>query len=64
MSITLKAARINAGLTQSQVREATGIHPNSLTKYEKYESKVEIKRALMLCELYGCCVDDIKWSED
>ena len=64
MAMTLKAARINANLTQAQVREATGIHENSLSKYESYEAKVSIKRAIQLAKLYGCTLDDIKWTNE
>ena len=64
MAISLKAARINAELTLDDVYKATGIHPNSLSKYESYESKVDINRAIVLCDLYGCAVDDIKWSKE
>ena len=64
MAISLKAMRVNAGLSYDDVHEATGIHPNSLRSYEAYTSKVEINRALALCKLYGCSVNDIKWSKD
>lgn len=35
MEITLKAARINAGLTQEQVKAKTGYSRNSLYRWEK-----------------------------
>lgn len=64
MAITLKSARVNANLTQAQVSEATGIAENTLTNYELYRTKPSIERAIMLAKLYGCELDDIKWSNE
>lgn len=62
MAISLKAARVNAELSYDDVYKATGIHPNSLREYEARPSEVKINRAIKLCELYRCTVNDIKWT--
>lgn len=62
--MNLKAARINADLSVEDVYKKTGIHPNSLRSYEAYTTKVDINRAIVLSELYGCSVDAIRWSKE
>lgn len=63
MPRSLKGARIDAELSRKQVCEDLGIHENTLASYELYKTKPDINTALRLCELYGCGLDDIKWSK-
>ena len=62
MAISLKAARVNAGLTQSFVCDALNISKTTITNYELYRTKPDIETAKKLAELYGMTVDDIIWS--
>jgi len=62
MAIHLRAARVNAGLTQAQVAEKLGKNKNTIIAYEKYTSKPDIDTAKSLASLYGMTVDDIIWS--
>ena len=64
MAISLAAARVNAKLTKKQVCDMLEIHANTLDNYESYKTKPDIERAIKLAELYGCGLDDIKWSEE
>jgi transcriptional regulator with XRE-family HTH domain len=64
MAMILAAARVNARLTQEEVCKALGMHKNTLASYEAYKTKPDIDRAKQLAALYGCELDDIKWSED
>lgn len=64
MALSLKALRINASLTRSQVSEAVDIPKNTLANYENFTSKPDIVRAMALASFYGCSVDDIKWSKE
>lgn len=64
MPISLKALRVNADLTRTQVSEATGIPENTLANYENFVSKPDINRGITLASFYGCSVDDIKWSNE
>lgn len=64
MAIRLRAARVNAELTQleviSNLRElGITISKNTLTSYEKYRTKPDIETAKALASLYGMTVDDI-----
>lgn len=62
MAIQLKAARVNANLTQEDVAKKMGISKNTVVNYEKYRSKPSIDQAKELAKMYGLCVDDIIWS--
>ena len=59
MAIHLRAARVNAGLTQADVAKALQISKNTIINYEAYKSKPDIETAQKLAALYGMTVDDI-----
>jgi len=62
MAIQLKAARVNANLTQEAVAKELKISKNSIVNYEKYNSKPSVELAKKFATLYGMKVDDIIWS--
>lgn len=64
MAITLKASRVNAGLTQKQVCEALNIGKNTLINYEKQRVIPNIEVAKKLAELYNTSVENIKWGKE
>ena len=64
MAISLKAARINAGLTLVEVASAVGLTKNTVANYENYNSKPDIITAQAMAKLYGMSVDDIRWKEE
>lgn len=60
----LKAARVNAGLTQTEAVEklkesGVKITKNTLASYESYRTKPDIETAVALAKLYGLTVNDI-----
>lgn len=59
MAITLKAARVNANLTQAEVVKQLNISKTTLTNYEKYRTIPTISMAQKFAALYGLEVDDI-----
>ena len=64
MALHLKAARVNAGLTQDAAvqemrKRGCKISKNTLINYEKYRTKPDIDTAQALAALYGKSVDDI-----
>ena len=64
MAISLKAARVNAGLTQDETvdelrKMGHKITKNTLISYEKYRTKPDIHMAKAMAELYHRSVDDI-----
>lgn len=63
MAISLKAARINAGKTQTEAGVYVGKSKNTIANYENYTSKPDVETAQKLAEFYGLSVDDIVWSK-
>lgn len=63
MAITLKAARINAGLLQKEVAEALDVSTPTIASYEVYKTSPDITMARKIAKLYGLTVDDIVWGE-
>lgn len=59
MAITLKAARVNAGLKQADVAKAIGKSKNTVASYEAYKTKPTIETSKKLAELYSMNVNDI-----
>lgn len=59
MAITLKAARVNANLTQEEAANKLGISRQTLRNYESYRTKPDIEISKKLSELYNLTVDDI-----
>ena len=64
MAIQLKAARVNADLTQEAVAKKLKISKNSIVNYESYKSKPSVDLAKKFAKLYGMKVDDIIWSAE
>ena len=62
MAIQLKAARVNANLTQEAVAKALNISKGSVINYERYRCNPSVELAKKIASLYGMNVDDIIWS--
>ena len=59
MKITLKAARVNKGLTQTDVANQLHINKGTLVNYEKYRTIPDIETAKLMANLYGVSVNDL-----
>ena len=59
MKFSLKAARVNAGLTQDEVARSIKKSKNTIVSYEKGRSVPDIEIGKALAKLYGMSVDDI-----
>lgn len=57
MKITLKAARVNAGLDQSEVAKKLGVNIATVSSWETGKTNPSLENFRKLCELY-------KWSEE
>ena len=62
MRITLKAARINKGLTQEDVAKALNVTKKTVGSWEMGKTKPKIDKIEHLCSLLGCKYDDISWN--
>lgn len=59
MQITLKAARINANLTQKQAAEYLGVAEKSISNWENGTHNIKINALDSLCRLYKVDIGDI-----
>ncbi|HEM3484909.1 TPA: helix-turn-helix transcriptional regulator [Streptococcus suis] len=59
MKWSLKALRINAGLTAKEVADMIGIHHQTLLKYERDSMDIRVDLLAQLAELYRVNQDDI-----
>lgn len=59
MKVSLKAARVNAGLTQKDVANALGVNEMTVVKWENGVIVPLADRFLALCRLYDAPVDDV-----
>ncbi len=59
MKITLKAARVNADMTQEEVAKKLKKSKNTIVNYENGKSTPDIETGKALAALYGCSVDDL-----
>ena len=59
MAIHLKAARVNAGYTQTEAAKELNISKGTLANYEKYKTIPDIEMSKKIATLYRTTVDDI-----
>ena len=60
MKMTLKAARVNAGLTQEEAAKSIGVTKNTIYRWEIGVSSPSFKRLHTICEVYGVdSLDDL-----
>ena len=64
MAIHLKAARVNANLTQEEAAKRIGVSKGTLASYEAYKTKPDIETAKSLAAIYNMSVDDIIFFEE
>ena len=62
MRVTLKAARINKGLTQEDVAKALNVTKKTVGSWEMGKTMPKIDKIEHLCQLFGCSYDDICWN--
>ena len=61
IKITLKAARVNAGLSQKEAAERLGISNGTLCNWENGVSFPDAQQIALICELYGVSYDSINF---
>ncbi|HEM5467698.1 helix-turn-helix transcriptional regulator [Streptococcus suis] len=59
MKWSLKALRVNTGLTAKEVADIVGIHQQTLLKYERDSMDIRVDLLAQLAELYRVNQDDI-----
>lgn len=63
VKITLKAARVNAGLTQKEAAAALNVSNKTLGSWEAGASMPNVKAVSAICALYGLEYDNIFFGE-
>lgn len=58
---SLKAIRVNAGLTMKEASERIGISVVTLRNYEKYKTVPNIKIIQKMLEIYKVTIDEINF---
>ena len=59
MAMTLKAARVNANLTQAEVGEIIGKQAATISSWETGANRISADDFVVLAKLYGVGLDDI-----
>ena len=57
--ITVKAARVNAGLTQEELANKMGVHRSTISSWETNPSTMQIKDAELLCKILNISISKI-----
>lgn len=58
--ISIKAARVNAGLTQKEAARRLGINPDTLASYERKSNKLTLEMLKKMAELYRIPAEFLK----
>ena len=62
--ITVKAARVNAGLTQEELANKMGVHRSTISSWETNPSTMQIKDAELLCKILNIPISNIFFGCD
>lgn len=57
--ITLRAARVNAGLTLKEVAKKLGVTERTVGNWEKGSTNIPAKELIALCTIYAISIDAI-----
>jgi|11BtaG_2_1085332.scaffolds.fasta_scaffold33274_5 transcriptional regulator with XRE-family HTH domain len=63
-TITLREARLNAGLSQGKAAELSHIPQTTISHYEKNLCKPSKARFEKLCSIYGYSTNEVVYPED
>ena len=59
MKITLRAARLNAGMTQTEAAKVAGVTVGTMSRWERGETKIPANVLAKLCDAYNWPIDSI-----
>ncbi len=59
MQVTMRAARINANLSQIEAAKRLGIGLKTLQNWESGVTSPRVDKMPAICHLYGCTMEDI-----
>lgn len=56
-TISLEAARVNAGLSQKDAATMLGVNVTTLSNWERGKTSPDADKFKKMCEVYGCPID-------
>lgn len=59
MPITMKAARVNAGIRQADAAKSLGVNAGTLSSWENGKTCPDLRQLAEMCKLYGITPNDI-----
>lgn len=59
MQITLKAARVNAGLSQAETAKKIGVNTQTIARWESGKNDIPVSKFRALCKIYGCKEEEV-----
>lgn len=62
MKLTLRAARVNAGLTQEAASKALNVDRTTVIRWESGAAWPQARKIPQICELYGIQEDELRRS--
>lgn len=62
MQVSLKAARVNAGMSQKEAAKMIGVSNKTLCNWEKGVSYPSADKILNICQTYKVSYDNISWQ--
>lgn len=63
IKISLKAARVNSGMTLTQASKKLGVSVSTLSRYECGKSYPTVNLLIMICDLYKIPYDNIIFGQ-
>ena len=61
-TISLEAARVNAGMSQKAAAKEAGINVSTLSNWERGKTSPDIDKFKLLCSIYNCPCDMVRLS--
>lgn len=58
MKVTLKAARVNANFSKSEIAEKLNVSTITIARWESNKNEIPVVKFRKLCEIYGCKEDE------
>lgn len=62
MTITLKAARVNKGITQEELADTLKVSKKTISSWESGKTVPKIDKIQSLCAALGMEYNDIQWT--
>lgn len=62
LRVSLKALRVNAGLTQAEMGTSLNVNKKTVAAWESGRTKPKTDKVDAICNLFGVSYDDIRWN--